>query len=106
MVRIEADESPGQRNAWAKLVGTDSELTISVNRCLVGRSHDADVTLPIDSVSRRHALIWQEDATTWIYDMGSANGTFVDGVAAVDPTPVDHGSRLTFGVTPYVFHRI
>lgn len=106
MTRIEATEVPGQRDPWASLVGHDTELPVSVNRCLIGRSADADVSIGVDSVSRRHAMLWQEDGATWMYDLGSSNGTFVDGVAAVEPVPVEYGQRITFATTPFVLQAV
>jgi pSer/pThr/pTyr-binding forkhead associated (FHA) protein len=45
----------------------------------VGRSFAADVVLDDQSVSRRHAIIYQRAAGTRILDDRSANGTFVNG---------------------------
>ena len=102
MIRVEAQELPGDRTAWAALVGTGDQQAITVNRCLIGRAADADVTLLFDSVSRRHALIWHEDERVWIQDLKSANGTFVDGVPATEPVETQSGQRVTFGAIPYV----
>ena len=102
MVRIESSETPGSRPAWARLVGVGQELEVTFNRCLVGRSSEADVSLLVDSVSRRHAMVWQEDGTAWVYDLGSANGTFVEGIPASEPVPIETGQRVAFGTTPYV----
>ncbi len=102
MVKVHAEETPGPRPAWGKLVTHDQELDLTVNRSLVGRGADADVTIAVDTISRRHALLWQEDDAIWIYDLGSANGTFVDGVPARQPTTVEPGQRVTLGTTPFV----
>ena len=102
MIRIVPSESPGERPVWAKLIGHSEELHITINRCLIGRSAEADLSLMIDSVSRRHAMLWQEDGDVWMYDLGSANGTFVEGTLASEPIPVESGQRITFGATPYV----
>ena len=57
----------------------------------------------IDSVSRRHAMLWQEDGDRlWMYALGSANGTFVEGIPASEPVPIETGQRVAFGTTPYV----
>jgi FHA domain len=45
---------------------------------LVGRS-DADLTIPDPEVSHRHALVRATDAGVVVEDLGSRNGTFVDG---------------------------
>ena len=106
MARLESSEVPGQRPSWAILLGHDVELPITFNRCLIGRSAEADVSIPIDSVSRRHAVLWQEDATIWIYDLGSANGTFIEGTPASDTLPIEFGQRVTFGPTPFVLQGV
>ena len=106
MVRLESSEAPSQRPSWAILLGHDVELPITFNRCLIGRSAEADVSIPIDSVSRRHAMLWQEDATIWIYDLGSANGTFIEGTPASDPLPIGFGQRVALGPTPFVLRAV
>jgi pSer/pThr/pTyr-binding forkhead associated (FHA) protein len=45
----------------------------------VGRSFAADVVLDDQSVSRRHAIVYQRSASVRILDDRSANGTFVNG---------------------------
>ena len=102
MVRIEPAEAAGPREAWAHLIDSSEQWPVTVNRCVIGRSAGVDLSLPADTVSRRHAMLWQEDGSTWIYDLGSSNGTFVEGVAAVEPLIVESGQRITFGAVPYV----
>ena len=48
-------------------------------RSVLGRSRDADVQIEDPNVSRRHAEIVQEGSTFWLVDLGSTNGTEVDG---------------------------
>ncbi len=45
----------------------------------VGREQDSDLHLPYDTVSRRHAVLFQEDGEIFLMDMASRNGTFVNG---------------------------
>ena len=49
-------------------------------RYLVGRAESADLCLPDKHVSRRHALIVKNDAGVTMIDLGSTNGTFVNGL--------------------------
>ena len=86
----------GPRPAWARLVG-GAEHDISVNRAVIGRGPEADVTVPSEHVSRRHAMIWRQDGRVLISDLGSSNGTVVDGVR-IDHRPVEISvpARVTF----------
>lgn len=67
--------------------------------CRIGRSRDNDLTLPDQpdaQASAHHAAARHERGQWWIYDLGSTNGTFVNG-ARVTRAPVAPGDRLAFG---------
>lgn len=46
---------------------------------VVGRSDDAKFRIRQDSVSRRHCEFFEKDAAVHVRDLGSTNGTLVDG---------------------------
>jgi hypothetical protein len=96
---------PGKISPWARLVGSDMSHELGPNRVLIGRSGDADVVLPYEEVSRRHSLIWRADSQVWIEDLGSANGTEVDGVR-VGSTPhlLTRGDMVGFSGHRFRFH--
>jgi hypothetical protein len=65
----------------------------------LGRADDNDVKLRDARASRHHARIIA-DGTGWsVEDLGSSNGTFVDG-AEVRRSRLDRGQTLTLGDTP------
>ncbi len=65
---------------------------------LLGRGDDADVMLDLLEISRRHACIRFDKEEGWsIEDLGSANGTWVDGVPVTGKVPIQFGSRLQMG---------
>lgn len=67
--------------------------------CRIGRSRDNALTLPDREgaqSSARHAIARYERGQWWIYDLGSTNGTFVNGVR-VTRAPFGPGDRLVFG---------
>jgi pSer/pThr/pTyr-binding forkhead associated (FHA) protein len=71
---------------------------------IVGRSAEADIVLPSDNVSRKHALIWRSEGQSWIQDLGSSNGTSVDGtVVGERPVPLKSGSVVSLAGHRYRF---
>ena len=98
---------PGQSEPWARLVGGDVAVEIGRNRVLIGRGSEADVVLPDDDVSRRHALLWRQGGQVWIRDLVSANGTSVDSVSiGPDASLVQSGSVVGFSGHRYRFMEI
>jgi len=71
-------------------------------RSVLGRSRDADVQIEDPNVSRRHAEIVQEGSAYWLVDLGSTNGTEVDG-RRVQRARLDDGSQFTLGETTVTF---
>jgi 2-polyprenyl-6-methoxyphenol hydroxylase-like FAD-dependent oxidoreductase len=63
---------------------------------VVGR-HEADLTLEDSELSRRHAALRRVDGELEIEDLGSANGTFVNGLRIERPTRLRHGDRVQLG---------
>lgn len=66
---------------------------------LIGRSPASDLPLAATEVSRRHCQIAVVDGGVLATDLGSTNGTFVDGVRISAPTPFVPGTRMQIG--PY-----
>ncbi|MEO1282420.1 MAG: adenylate/guanylate cyclase domain-containing protein [Pseudomonadota bacterium] len=63
--------------------------------CSIGRAEENDVILKDDKVSRRHALIHrQDDRSYWIIDLGSGNGTYLNGKRLCMPTPLKNEDRI------------
>ena len=52
---------------------------VSTRALVIGRLPPADVTIRDSSLSRQHACVELIDGQVWIEDLGSTNGTFVDG---------------------------
>jgi pSer/pThr/pTyr-binding forkhead associated (FHA) protein len=73
---------------------------------VVGRGEDCDVVLDDGSVSRRHAQLSRDDRGHYrLEDLGSANGTFVDGARVEVPTVLADGVKLRFGDVELLFWR-
>ena len=78
--------------------------TISITKepVVIGRLSTSDVVLSDPNVSRRHAELRRDGARWVVVDLGSTNGTVVNGKLAREH-PLDEGDRLTFGKTELVF---
>lgn len=91
---------PGDRHAFLLVLSGPSfgELfSLPPGRDLtVGRRDDADVPLRDDGVSRRHALVRVEGDTATVRDLGSVNGTWVNG-KRLPEARIEHGARLHLG---------
>jgi signal transduction histidine kinase len=69
----------------------------------LGRDNSNSVRLHDTEVSRRHAELRLEREGYRIVDLGSANGTFVNG-QPIDQTPLHSGDRVQLGQTVMLFH--
>ncbi len=65
--------------------------------CFIGRGNDVEVRLPNITVSTRHAVIRRHSGGLDVEDLGSRNGTFVNGRRINCITPIGSGDLLQFG---------
>lgn len=65
---------------------------------VAGRSNDADLVLADDTVSRKHARIYSARGALWLRDLGSRNGTLVNG-RSVAHHRLRPGDRITIGAS-------
>ncbi len=70
----------------------------------IGRAEDNDLELLDPKVSRHHARITRQGAAYVVTDLGSANGTLIDGVPLVGPHTLQHGERITVGDSEFTYH--
>lgn len=94
----------GAERALARLViqkgpGAGTELDVRRPVVTVGKGRQSDVLIDDDSVSTAHATLEYERGAWRITDLGSANGTFVEGVRLAPDvtTPLTFGSTVRFG---------
>jgi hypothetical protein len=79
--------------------------TMPVNkRVRIGRQSDNDLVIPDPGVSRHHAEITNEGGSCTIRDLGSTNGTVVNGTV-IREHRLDDGDRVTLGRTVVEFRR-
>ena len=88
--RLVLVEPPAEAGA---AFSVDDEITM-------GRGGGCTIPLAFDTfVSQVHARAFDRDGTLWIEDLGSRNGTFVNGEQVHEPTQVGKGSRVQVGET-------
>lgn len=87
---------------WPALVVTSGPLagrsfTIVEPRAVIGRDADVDIRLQSPGVSRRHALAQRQGDGITVEDLGSSNGTWVNGRPVQRPTPLQPGDLVRLG---------
>ncbi|MDH7481501.1 MAG: FHA domain-containing protein [Armatimonadota bacterium] len=98
---VPADATPiKDLSAFPKLVDKirGREFFLHSGENAVGREA-ADILLEDPTVSRRHAIITFDESGCWVEDIGSTNGTFVNGrkVEKGEKIQIGDGAELKFG---------
>ena len=82
--------------------GPRSAHPIKLGSQLIGRSSAVDVTIQSDPVSRHHAELYWDGEHLRIRDLGSRNGTAVNGTPVVDWVELRDGDVIVFGAVQAV----
>ncbi len=84
----------------------DLERTLDSSPVTLGRSSDNDLSLDADEfASARHARIEPRRDGVWVEDLGSTNGTFVNGVKLKRPRKLTPGDIVRVGETDLRFEQ-
>jgi hypothetical protein len=88
------------------LMSDDQELkTLPVERRIrIGRQSDNDLVVTDPGVSRHHAEVINTNGTCTLHDLGSTNGTYVNGTV-VSEHALREGDRISLGSTVVEFRR-
>ena len=82
----------------------DSERTLDSAPVTIGRSADNDMDLGDDEfASSRHARVEPRRDGVWVEDVGSTNGTFVNGMKVTRPQKLTAGDVIRVGETDLRF---
>jgi pSer/pThr/pTyr-binding forkhead associated (FHA) protein len=81
------------------LRGTNAGQIIPIQRAefCIGRDETCELWAQKMTISRRHTAILMREDRVVIRDLGSSNGTFVNGVVVVGEVEVEHNDRLRIG---------
>lgn len=101
---------PAQSTGRPRLIVTDRpgvaprEVVVERDVAVVGRGSDAHIRIEDAGVSRRHAEVRREGDEVFLVDLGSTNGTTVNG-RAVERIRLNPGDRISIGRTVLVYER-
>jgi adenylate cyclase len=74
--------------------------------CRIGRSDASTIVLVDDLASRNHAMLQGSDSGVfYLTDLGSTNGTFVNGARISTPVVLRPGDRIQIGNYEFTFHQ-
>jgi len=101
-VRVSSGTAEG-RVSWQAVIDVDGRRhPISRARTVIGRGSDADVTIADAGSSRKHVEILWDGERAMMRDLGSTNGTKVNG-QKVREAPLPTDTTITIGRTDLVF---
>ncbi len=76
------------------------------NNYRIGRAPTNDISLPYSWVSRKHTMIQVETSGIYnIIDLGSSNGTFINGRRLLATLPLNSGDHVSIGKTVMLFQQ-
>jgi Protein of unknown function (DUF3662)/FHA domain len=96
--------APSPFRAEARLIISGTPYPLSRQVTVLGRGTEADLRIDDPGVSRKHAQISISGDTAVVTDLGSTNGTLVDGQRVGQAALVD-GTEIRLGSTTAVFQR-
>jgi DNA-binding NtrC family response regulator/pSer/pThr/pTyr-binding forkhead associated (FHA) protein len=71
---------------------------------VIGRLRPADVAIPDMSISRQHARFELDAEGVWVEDLGSTNGTFVNGERIAGRSKLKPGDKVAVGTAIVTLH--
>src|SRR6202048_824155 len=98
-------ESAKMKGAIAWLDTGDQRLPLAGKTLSLGRAKQNNVVFTSDKVSRRHALVHAQGAAEFsLVDLGSSNGTHLNGRRVIQPVPLQNGDVIQIGEQSLIFH--
>jgi DNA-binding winged helix-turn-helix (wHTH) protein len=83
-----------------RLLWGNREVALADGENILGRGADSLVWIDAQSVSRRHARLMVAEGLATLEDLGSKNGTFVNGIRLMSPVALRDGDELRVGSVP------
>ena len=77
--------------------GTVLDYPLTSERIVIGRAEDCGIVVEGKLISRRHACIFREGQTYFLEDLGSQNGTTLNGEVLTEATPLHDQDNIALG---------
>ena len=101
------DSAVGRRAvAGPRLVSRRREWLLSEGSNVVGRDHDCAVRIDSTTISRHHARIIVTRGEATVEDLGSKNGTYVNGQRIQETVAIEVGGRIRVGAVTMIYHML
>lgn len=84
--------------------GGTERYPLSKNDLTIGRAPESDIHLNENNISRYHAQLIRQGSITLLSDLGSSNGTFVNGVRIHGTVELHNGDKVSFAGIQMTFH--
>jgi DNA-binding winged helix-turn-helix (wHTH) protein len=97
-----ASHAPRERTS-ARLLDESNVYPLSAGENSIGRDPQCAVVLNSLGVSRMHAMVDVSPQRIVLHDLGSKNGTAVNGVRITEPVELHNGDNICMGVTTLTF---
>ncbi|MEH3053349.1 MAG: DUF3662 domain-containing protein [Patulibacter minatonensis] len=88
---------PAPRTPTLRLVVDGQLVELFGDHAIIGRSRKSDVVVSDPSVSRQHVELRRDDQGWYAVDLGSTNGSSVDGAPLTTPRRLGPGARIEVG---------
>jgi hypothetical protein len=102
LLASEMQEGPGGGTVGTVVLADGTRIGVGDDPVTIGRMPECDVVLNDQNVSRRHAEVRRQDGDFVVVDLGSTNGTRVNGAGVRERRLVD-GDEITVGGTTLRF---
>lgn len=73
---------------------------------IIGRSSECQVVIPDPRVSRRHAMVRKQDGGFYLFDLGSFNGSYLNGARVTAARQLIHGDVISFAEHEFHFSEL
>lgn len=102
VLQVDSNTEQGEIS-WTPVLDLGTQrVTLKPGRLVIGRGSEADVTIDDSGASRKHAMVEWDGQRARVRDLGSTNGTLLDG-APVSEAVLEPESVITIGRTRIVF---